>query len=168
LPAMQLLGIAFLPFFVSSPFPFLLTALDKQRFLMVSSLFSLGLRIGLNFLLIPIYGYLGPCIAFFASEAVTLIIWANKLNRLGFPLRLGKVLWRPLLACAGIGVGLWFIREGNLVWLVPAIFAALVVYLLILLLLGAFTQQDLRLAREGLGFFKPFLTKWTGQPAASK
>ena len=168
LPAMQLLGVAFLPFFVSSPFPFLLTALDKQRFLMVSSLLMLGLRIGLNFLLIPIYGYLGPCIAFFASETATLIIWSNKLNSLGFPLRLGQVVWRPLVASACIGIGLWFIRGGALIWLVPAILAALMVYLVILFLFGAFTQHDLRLAKEGLGFFKPFLAKWTGQPATLK
>lgn len=168
LPAMQLLGVAFLPFFVSSPFPFLLTALDKQRFLMVSSLISLGLRIGLNFLLIPIYGYLGPCIAFFASEAATLIIWANKLTRLGFPLGLGKVVWRPLVACTCIGVALYFIKGLALVWLVPATLLALVVYLLILLLFGTFTQSDLRLAKEGLGFMKPFLAKWTGQTAALK
>jgi hypothetical protein len=111
---------------------------------------------------------LGPCIAFFVSETATLIIWSNKLSRLGFPLRLGKVVWRPLVASACIGVGLWFIRSGALIWLIPATSAALVVYLLILFLFGAFTQHDLRLAKEGLGFFKPFLAKWTGQPAALK
>jgi O-antigen/teichoic acid export membrane protein len=168
LPAMQLLGVAFLPFFVSSPFPFLLTALDKQRFLMVSSLFSLGLRIGLNFLLIPIYGYLGPCIAFFASEALTLVIWANKLTRLGFSLGLLGIVWRPLAASCCIGAVLYFIKGASLIWLVPATCVALVVYLLILLLLGMFSADDLKLAREGLGFFRPFLAKWTGQPAALK
>src|SRR3984957_8649390 len=91
LPAMELLGVAFLPFFVSSPFPFLLTALDKQRFLMGSSIFSLVLRVGLNFLLIPFYGYMGPCLAFLVSETAMLFIWAGKLNRLGFPLGLLKV-----------------------------------------------------------------------------
>jgi O-antigen/teichoic acid export membrane protein len=168
LPAMQLLGVAFLPFFVSSPFPFLLTALDKQRFLMVSSLFSLGLRIGLNFALIPLYGYLGPCIAFFASETVTLIIWANKLSRLGFSLGIVKMVWRPLVASCCIGIALYFIKDAALIWLVPAALLGLVVYLLILLLFGMFTESDLKLAKEGLGFAKPFLAKWTGHPAALK
>jgi O-antigen/teichoic acid export membrane protein len=168
LPAMQLLGVAFLPFFVSSPFPFLLTALDKQRFLMVSSLLSLGIRIGLNFLLIPMFGYLGPCIAFFASEAATLIIWSNKLSQLGFSIGLAKIVWRPTLASACIGAGLYFIKDAAVIWLIPAILVALVVYLLILLLLGVFTASDLRLAKEGLGFVKPFLAKWTGQAPALK
>jgi O-antigen/teichoic acid export membrane protein len=168
LPAMQLLGIAFLPFFVSSPFPFLLTALDEQRFLMVSSIFSLALRIGLNFALIPIYGYLGPCIAFFVSELVMLIIWAGKLARLGFPLGLLKVTWRPLVASCCIGIALHFIKGTSLLWLVPATCFALVVYLLILVLLRTFSDSDLKLAKEGLSFLQPFLAKWSGQPATLK
>jgi O-antigen/teichoic acid export membrane protein len=168
LPAMQLLGVAFLPFFVSSPFPFLLTALDKQRFLMVSSLFSLALRIGLNFLLIPFYGYMGPCIAFFASETVMLIVWSDKLHRLGFPLGLVKVVWKPLVASGCIGVALYFVKGLSLLWLVPVTLLALLVYVGILLLLRAFSESDLKLAREGLGFLRPFLAKWSGQPATSK
>jgi O-antigen/teichoic acid export membrane protein len=168
LPAMQLLGIAFLPFFVSSPFPFLLTALDEQRFLMVSSIFSLALRIGLNFALIPLYGYLGPCIAFFVSELVMLIIWAGKLSRLGFPLGLLKVTWRPLVASCCIGIALHFIQGASLLWLVPATCFSLVVYLLILVLLRTFSDSDLKLAKEGLSFLQPFLAKWSGQPATLK
>ena len=168
LPAMQLLGVAFLPFFVSSPFPFLLTALDKQRFLMVSSLLSLGIRIGLNFLLIPMFGYLGPCIAFFVSEAATLIIWWNKLSQLGFSIGFAKIVWRPTLASACISTTIYFIQGAAVIWLIPATLLAMVVYILILLLLGVFTPSDLRLAKEGLGFVKPFLAKWTGQAPALK
>ena len=168
LPAMQLLGVAFLPFFVSSPFPFLLTALDRQRFLMVSSVFSLALRIVLNLLLIPSYGYMGPCIAFFASETVMLIIWAAKLERLGFPLGLVGVVWRPLLASFGIGGALYFCKGASLLLLVPATAFALLVYLLLLFILGAFSRDDLKVAKEGLGFLRPFLAKWSGQPVTLK
>jgi lipopolysaccharide exporter len=168
LPAMQLLGVAFLPFFVSSPFPFLLTALDKQRFLMASSLFSLALRVGLNFLLIPFYGYMGPCIAFFASETIILIVWANKLRQLGFALGLFKTIWRPLVASCCIGGALYFIKGVMLLWLAPAALLAFAIYLLILLALGAFSSGDLKLAKEGLGFLQPFLAKWSRQPATPK
>ena len=168
LPAMELLGVAFLPFFVSSPFPFLLTALDKQRFLMGSSIFSLVLRVGLNFLLIPFYGYMGPCLAFLVSETAMLFIWAGKLNRLGFPLGLLKVVWRPVAASTCIGIALFFIRGASLFWVIPATGVALIVYLLLLLVLGAFSDSDLKLAKEGLGFLQPFLAKWSGQPATLK
>jgi O-antigen/teichoic acid export membrane protein len=164
LPAMQLLGVAFLPFFVSSPFPFLLTALDHQRYLLVTSLFSLGLRIGLNFLLIPFTGYMGPCIAFLTSETLMLIIWSGKLNRLGFPLSLVGVVWRPLAASLAIGAGLYFLKGLSILWLVPISLAAFLIYLLILLLLGTFSKSDLKLAKEGLGFLEPFLAKWSRQP----
>jgi O-antigen/teichoic acid export membrane protein len=165
---MQLLGLAFLPFFVSSPFPFLFTALHRQRFLMVSSLFALGMRIGLNFLLIPFYGYLGPCLAFFASETVMVIVCIAKLDRLGLPLALTQIVWRPLLACVCIGVGLFLIRNASILWLVPAAAGGLVLYFVMLFLLGAFSASDLRLAKEGLGFLKPFLAKWSGQPVVLK
>ena len=168
LPAMQLLGVAFLPFFASSPFPFLFTALNRQRFLMVSALCSLGLRIGLNFLLIPIYGYLGPCLAFFASETLMLLICANKLTRLGFPIGLVQIVWRPLLASACIGGVLYFIRGASFLWVIPAISVALIIYLLILFLLRAFTESDLRLAREGLGFLKPLIARWSRQAVPVK
>lgn len=168
LPAMQLLGVAFLPFFASSPFPFLFTALNRQRFLMFSAACSLGLRVGLNFLLIPMYGYLGPCVAFFASETLMLIICASKLARMGFPVPLVQIVWRPLLASACIGSGLYFIKGASLLWLAPATAGALLIYLLILFLLRAFSDSDLRLAREGLGFIKPLIAKWSSHAVPAK
>jgi outer membrane protein TolC len=78
-------------------------------------------------------------------------------------------IWRPLVASTCIiGVALYLIKGVALIWLVPATLLALVVYLLILLLLGMFTESDLRLAKEGLGFVKPFLAKWIGQAAPLK
>jgi O-antigen/teichoic acid export membrane protein len=135
---------------------------------MVTSVFGLGLRIGLNLLLIPIYGYLGPCLAFFLSETALLIIWVSKLTRLGYPIALLKIVWRPLLACGGIGVALYFLKGASLLWLLPATAGGLVIYLLILFLLGAFSGSDLQLAREGLAFARPFLAKWSRQPATPK
>jgi O-antigen/teichoic acid export membrane protein len=168
LPAMQLLGVAFLPFFASSPFPFLFTALNRQRFLMLSAFCSLGLRVGLNFLLIPIYGYIGPCIAFFASETLMLLICARKLGTLGFPVGLLGIIWRPLIASACIGSGLYFIKGASFLWIVPATIVALVIYVLILFLLRAFTESDLRLAKEGFGFLKPWIAKWSGHAVPVK
>lgn len=161
--AMQLLGVAFLPFFVSSPFPFLLTALNKQKYLWSTSLLGLILRIALNFALIPFCGYLGPCIAFFLSEALILVIRANWLTGLGFPLAMGKAIWRPTVASCSMGAALYFLKGLPVIWLAPVIFLGLVAYLLVLVVLGTFTAADLRLAKEGFGFFGPFLAKWTKQ-----
>ena len=97
-----------------------------------------------------------------------LFIWAGKLNRLGFPLGLFKVVWRPVVASTCIGIALFFIRGASLFWVIPATGVALIVYLLLLLVLGAFSDSDLKLAKEGLGFLQPFLAKWSGQPATLK
>ena len=161
--AMQLLGIAFLPFFVSSPFPFLLTALNKQKYLWSTSLMSLILRIAMNFALIPFCGYLGPCIAFFLSEALILVVRANWLTEIGFPLAMGKAIWRPTVASCCMGVALYFFKESPVIWLAPLVLLGLLAYLLVLVVLGTFTAADLRLAKEGLGFMGPLLAKWTKQ-----
>jgi hypothetical protein len=93
-----------------------------------------------------------------------LIIWSGKLNRLGFPLSLVGVVWRPLAASLSIGVGLYFVKGLWILWLVPVSLVAFLIYLLILLLLGTFSKSDLKLAKEGLGFLEPFLAKWSRQP----
>jgi O-antigen/teichoic acid export membrane protein len=62
------------PFFVSNPFPFLLTALHEQRFLLWATISSLVLRGALNFALIPPLGLIGPSLAFLGGEIVSLAI----------------------------------------------------------------------------------------------
>ena len=86
IPAMQFLGLGFVPLFLSSAFPLLLTALHEQRFLLRTSALGLGLRIGLNFALVPVCGFLGPCISFVVGEITMVSLWIYRLRQLGFPL----------------------------------------------------------------------------------
>jgi O-antigen/teichoic acid export membrane protein len=165
-PAMQILGLAFLPFFVSSLFPFLLTAMNQQQFLLKSSALSLALRIILNCLLIPFYGYLGPCLAFLISELLLVIVWMAKLARMGFPLALLEICWRPLLASCCIGGTLFFAKHQSLGWLIPSTVVATLFYPYAVFKLGAFSVSDLRLMKEGIGFLRPLVAKWS-QPVST-
>ncbi len=163
-PAMQLIGVAFLPFFISNPLPFLLTALNEQRFLLWSTIASLGLRVALNFALIPRLGFIGPCVAFFAGEIVMLVVVMSKLWRLGFPLDLPRFAWRPLVASIAMGLIL-HLCHGHSPWLLaPTALVAGIVYLVLILKLGVFSPADLALAREGMGFLKPLLARWSNPP----
>ena len=163
-PAMQLLGIAFIPFFVSSPLPFILTALHEQRFLFRTTLLSLALRVALNLALIPPLGFLGPSLAFCVAEVALLGIVVSRLWKLGFPLAIGGLLWRPLVASAALAAILQLSHGHAPAWFIAAAAAGSLVYLALILKLGTFSPEELALAREGLGFLKPLLARWSRQP----
>jgi O-antigen/teichoic acid export membrane protein len=161
---MQLLGVAFLPFFILNPFPFLLTALHDQRFLLWTTLLSLALRVALNFALIPPLKFIGPSVAFLAGEIALLTVLIVRLAQLGYPLALGALAWRPLLAAGAMGFVLHLSQGHSPWWFFAASSAGCGVYALLLFKLGAFTADELDLAREGLSFMKPLIAKWTSQP----
>jgi O-antigen/teichoic acid export membrane protein len=161
IPAMQLLGLAFVPFFLSSSLPLLLTALHEQRFLLKSSAFSLALRVLLNFALVPIYGFLGPCLAFLLSETTVVTIWIHKLHRMGFPLEIWAIFWRLVLATTGMAAVLYPVKDSSMLILLPVALVSVVVYALAAWQLGILSTADLALAKEGAGFLKPFLSQRT-------
>src|SRR5207248_182343 len=104
IPAMQLLGIGMVPFFISTLFQYLFAALDQQRRFLWTTCTASALRIILLVILVPKYGFIGPAIAFVCSEVVIVAIWIIQLARLGFHAKLGDVIWRPL--AAGIAMSL--------------------------------------------------------------
>src|SRR5213593_4149980 len=70
LPAMQLLGLGLVPFFLSTLFQYLFAALDEQKRFLASTCVGSGLRLLLLFLLIPRFGFAGPALAFLCAETV--------------------------------------------------------------------------------------------------
>jgi O-antigen/teichoic acid export membrane protein len=144
--------------------PFLLTALDEQRFLLWSTVTAMALRAGLNFALIPAFGYLGPCMAFFASEVLLLALMLTGLARCGYALPLLRMSWKPLAAAACMLAALWPCRGCPVAVAAPAGVAALGLYCLVLWKLGTFSADEVVLAREASGFLKPFLEKWSRHP----
>ncbi|MGA3172662.1 MAG: flippase [Chthoniobacteraceae bacterium] len=159
--AMQWVGLAFLPFFISDPMPFLLTALEQQRFVMWSTIIAMSLRAGLNFLLIPMFGYVGPCIAFFVGETVLLGLMMGGLARRGYGLRLMQIAWRPLIAAGCMLVVLWPCRGLSLALALPAALGGLAVYCAVVWKLGTFSAEEIETAVEASRFVKPMLEKWT-------
>jgi len=162
--AMEWMGLAFLPFFIGDPLPFLLTALDEQRFLLWSTIVAMGLRAGLNFALIPALGFVGPCVAFFCSEALLLGLMVWWLGRKGYALPLWQTGWKPVAAAGCMMVAIWPCRELPAGLACAAGAGALAIYCVALWRLGAFSAEEVELAREGSKFLKPFIEKWTRHP----
>jgi O-antigen/teichoic acid export membrane protein len=163
-PTMQILGAVFVPFFVSNPFPLLLTALHEQRFLLCATIVSLVLRVALNFALIPPLGVIGPSLAFLGGEIVILAIMMARLRYVGYPLAIFDVAWRPLVASAVMGLILVVTRGESLIWSLPSVVVACAVYVALIFKLGTFSADELEAAREGLRFVKPLLARWSNQP----
>jgi O-antigen/teichoic acid export membrane protein len=157
--AMEWMGLGFLPFFISDPMPFLLTALDEQRFLLWGTILAMALRAALNFALIPIYGYVGPCMAFFVSEVLLLALMTGWLARCGYALPLLRIGWKPAVAAGCMLLALWSCRGCPMTLAGPAALAALAIYGLVLWKLETFSAEEVELAREAGGFLKPFLEK---------
>jgi O-antigen/teichoic acid export membrane protein len=154
-------------------FQYLFAARDQQKRFLVSTCVGSSLRIVLLFVLIPVFGFVGPAIAFVCSEMMIVGIWMVQLARLGFRANLSDVIWRPLIAGVAMTIVLFVAREAMevwhlgtaglalaLVWQLGTAGLALVVYGVVLLALKTFSAEEVRHAREGLAFFSPFVASW--------
>ncbi len=160
LPAMQLLGLGLVPFFLSTLFQYVFAALDEQRRFLVSTCAGSALRILLLIILIPTFGFVGPAIAFVCAETVIVGIWMFQLTRLGFPANLGHVIWRPLAAGLAMAFILLAVQESPLLWQLCVGALSLLLYGVILFALKTFSIEEIRHAREGIAFFSPFVASW--------
>src|SRR6266550_4357997 len=161
IPAMQLLGIGLVPFFLSTLFQYLFAALDQQKRFLASTCVGSGLRLLLLLILIPIFGFVGPAIAFVCSETLVVAIWMIQLARLGFDARPLEILWRPLVVAVAMALVLVVGRGMPIPWQIGTAMLALTVYVAVLFSLRTFSIEEIRHAREGLGFLSPFVESWT-------
>jgi len=160
IPAMQLLGIGIVPFFLSTLFQYLFAALDQQKRFLASTVVGSTLRLLLLVALIPLLGFVGPAAAFLCAETAVVTIWMLQLARLGVHANLSDVIWRPLTAGVAMALVLFAARDATLLWQLGAAGLAMVVYILMLLALRTFSAEEMRHAREGLTFFSPFVASW--------
>jgi O-antigen/teichoic acid export membrane protein len=161
IPAMQLLGIGMIPFFLSTLFQYLFAALDQQKRFLASTVVGSILRLLLLLALIPPLGFVGPAAAFLCAETVIVTIWMVQLARLDVRAKLGDILWRPLTAGMAMALVLFAARDATLPWQLGAAGLAVVVYALVLLALKTFSVEEVSHAREGLAFLPPFVASWT-------
>jgi O-antigen/teichoic acid export membrane protein len=160
-PALRILGIAAGIFFVASPFPYLLTALNAQRFLLVSSSCGTILRIVLVLVLSWRFGIVGTSWAVLISEATILCSWIVYLADMEFTLKVGIML--STLGIAGIASMplVYFARGNGSAHLLAGLALSAVLYGIMVFKLRIFSQDELRFAAEGLGFLKPFIAEWS-------
>jgi len=160
LPAMQLLGLGLIPFFVSTLFQYLFAALDAQKSFFVTTMIGSALRVTLLVALIPHYNYVGPAVAFVCAETLTVGLWIFQMHKLGYPAHLGNVLWRPLAAGAAMAGVLYLCADLSLVWQLAGAALSVLSYGAVLLALRTFSSEEISQAREGIAFLSPFVASW--------
>ena len=151
-PAMRLLGIAVWLLFVASPFPFVLTALNRQRSLFVTSAAGLVLRAALVAALTPRLSFLGPCWALIITETALVAMWLGELWKSGFGLDLVQMLWRPGLASLFMAAVIHFSNPQSLPGLIVPTMLGTAAYLLLIARLGAISDSELAMGWEGMHF----------------
>lgn len=150
--AMQWFGVAFVPMFVSALSPFIYTALRLTPAFCVAMAMTVLMRVGADLAVVPSLGYIGGCIVAVFSEIAAFAILAYFLKRKGHPLRMADFLVKPVLAGLFMAAILFPARQLPLLEALPVAVAAGIVYLGSLFLLRTFSNDELRLMREGLGF----------------
>jgi O-antigen/teichoic acid export membrane protein len=127
---------------INSVTNYVLIALDRQRFLTRAFVVGLTFNLVANLIFIPRYDYRAAAIITIFSELVLLAAFYVGIWRYLAPVPWWTLLWRPTLAgagMAGVGLALWPTND------LLALLAALCVYILGLLILSAFTPNEISL-----------------------
>ena len=137
--AFQILAL-FIPIrLVSSVTGTLLTSINKQGLRTISVGLSALLNIFLNALMIPYLSYVGASIATVLSEVFLYFVFLHFISRYYKRLLLYSHYTKPIIASILMGLFIFYFKNMNLLILIPC---AVMLYLLALLLLKAFTDED--------------------------
>jgi len=146
---LKILLIGFLFSFLHYVLHSVLISIDQQSILVRLSLIGLVFNIIANLLLIPRYGLIGAAGATVASEFLIFIFGYYFLKHVYGDIGLVSLLWRPVLAGVLLGAYLlifsWQPEVWHFIFIIPA-------YFIVLILLRAFDDVEMRRFRDLLGF----------------
>lgn len=130
-------GYLFLKF-INPVTGFALMSINKQR----SRLFAQGsaaiINIILNFILIPLYGFVGAAIATLLTEIVFFIIYTSFIIKYGFKFKfILSFIHKPIIAGSIMITSLLFIENIFL-----AVFSGMIIYFAVLYFIGIIDKED--------------------------
>jgi len=135
--------------FINSVTHYVLIALNQQRFLTKAFAMGLAFTFVANRVFIPIYSYQASALIHLFSELALFLPFYYCLRKHLAPVPWGRLLWRPALAAALMGGLLGLLRDTGLFLTVPL---SGLVYLLALILLRTFSQEEVALFKSLLSF----------------
>lgn len=122
---------------------FTLSSINRQG----SRVFSQGTaalaNIMLNFILIPVYGFIGAAVATLISEIIFFSAYLSFIFRYGLGIKFARLFVRPAIAAIVMIAALSFLEN-----LAVAIILGIIIYSAVLLALGAIDKEDKRILNK--------------------
>ncbi len=144
------LGLAFI--FMNLMSRYVLAAIDANQVYLRAVLVGLAVNVAIGVMLIPRYGFAGACIAQLSGELSIFVMCQSALTRYVSVREVFAALVRPALAALGSGAVVWLLRHSNLAL---AVVAGGATYVVLLFVVRAFNDDELRLMRGVLQSFVP-------------
>jgi len=135
--------------FINSVTHYVLIALNQQRFLTKAFAIDLAFTFVANVIFIPIYSYRASALIHLFAELALLLPFYHCLRQHLAAVPWGRLLWRPALAATLMGGLMVLLRETSLLLTVPL---GGLIYVLALLLLGTFSEEEVALFKSLLSF----------------
>lgn len=129
--------------FVSYLTGIILSSIDKQKYRMYSQGVAAFLNLGLNFILIPKFSYIGAGISTIISEIVLLILTFYFVSKYFHFFNILKILYKPIIASVFMTLSIIFLNLNMFI----LIFIGAIVYFSALFLLKSFDERDFSLMR---------------------
>jgi len=149
-PALRILALAFVFAFVNNAFIGALNSIDRQVAFSWAAGISLIVNLGLNLVLIPLYGYLGASWATVLTEvALGAAGWVLTARYLG-QVPVFALSWKVVLAGLVMGAAVYPLRDLQGFGLVGAVGLGAAVYAIAVVLLRAVERGEIDLARQAL------------------
>lgn len=152
--AILLLGLGFM--FLWSIFTAVLNATNRPHIPLIGVSLGSALNVVVNFFLIPVWGYLGACVATVVAEVFLFLFLLRELVRSGFGLELLRSLARPILALVPGTLVMVFVAPWSVV---AATLLAGVLYSAVILMSGFLDEPEM----EALAHVKEKLLLWWAQ-----
>jgi O-antigen/teichoic acid export membrane protein len=143
--ALQILSFDILLKFLYLCLWFVLISADQQYKLAFCAAGGAILNISLNLFLIPQYSLIGASIATIITETYILLVYLYLAHRSNLKIPLKTIFFKPIIACAGMGLFIYFFRELNLFLLIGL---SVVIYFGIFFLIKGFTKEELSLLEQ--------------------
>ena len=132
--------------FVNSINMRVLYATDRQKEAAIVAFTSAVLNIAFNFVLIPMYSYIGASVATITVEIINVLIYFWLVSKLfGMKVNIGAILPKPMLASAAMGILIYHINNMNLALVV---LIGTTFYFVTLIILRVFDDEDKRILRK--------------------
>jgi O-antigen/teichoic acid export membrane protein len=133
--------------FPESLFNAVLVSIGKQWFSAVTHAVMFTINLGVDLILIPVYGFMGACIGAMSAYMSRFILSYLFISRNNITLPFGEIFPKPLLSAASMGVVMYLLRDFNII---ATLSAGAVTYIVGILLTGTFSRDEMNTLRKSL------------------